>query len=68
MEWKETTVELPDFHKPILFYVDNGLGVMSGMFYKSSHKFISYGKYTEATFYKAEVTHWMYMPEAPAQK
>ena len=68
MKWIDIEDQMPDFHVPILFYVDNGLGVMKGVFYRASHKFKAYDKHTEATFYKAEVSHWMPMPEPPILK
>lgn len=67
MEWVCISDELPEFHKEILFYVDGQLAVMKGAFYRNNHKFKSYGKYTEAAFYKDEVTHWMPLPEPPKE-
>ena len=64
-KWISTKDELPEFHKEILFYVDEQLAVMKGMLYRNSHKFRAYGKYTEAEFCKADVTHWMPLPEPP---
>ncbi len=64
MEWIDIKNKVPDFHVPILFYVD-GTGVMKGAFYRNSHKFKAYDRYTEAAFYKADVSHWMPLPEPP---
>ncbi len=65
--WISVEDELPPFHKEILFYVNDQLGIMKGEFYRNSHKFKSYFKYTEAVFYKDEVTHWMPLPKLEGQ-
>lgn len=65
MEWISVEDRLPEFHEPLLFFADDKNGAMLGMFYRNSHKFISYGRYTESTYYKADVTHWMPLPEPP---
>ncbi len=67
-EWISIKDELPEFHEEILFYVDDQLAVMKGAFYRNSHKFKAYGKFTEASFYKGEVTHWMPLPKPPAKQ
>ncbi len=66
-EWISIEDRLPPFHTEILFYVNDKLAIMKGAFYRNSHKFKFYGKYTEAAFYKDEVTHWMPLPKPPTQ-
>jgi hypothetical protein len=66
-KWISINDELPPFHKQILFYVNDQLPIMKGSFYRNSHKFKTYEKYTEAAFYKEDVTHWMPLPEPPTK-
>lgn len=64
-EWISTKDKYPEFHQDVLFYVDEQLGVMTGMLYRGSHKFKAYDKLTEAAFYKSDVSHWMPLPKPP---
>ncbi len=65
--WISVKDELPEFHKKIVFYVNDQSAAMKGAFYRNRHKFKSYGKYTEVALYKEDVTHWIPLPEPPTK-
>lgn len=60
-KWIETKKSTPDFDVDILFYCGEKDGIRKGRFYRHSHRFISNGD----KFYRADVTHWMPLPEPP---